>query len=192
MTFGNNSIFPFNKCNNNELIDINNSHRYIPSIDKPVTNLPNHIISEQANRVSGINSHENECEVNLTNLSSCEYYSIVKFHDLISKNNSHNVNIFHNNLNGLETKFDQFHNFLSNNPTDLDIITITETSQQINNVNFKTNIKLEGYEFFSTPTNTSRGGVAIYTKSKFDVIERPDLDIINDHYESIWIETRTQ
>ena len=152
MTFGNNSIFPFNRCNNNELLNINNSHRYIPSVDKPVTNLPNHIISEQAKRISGINSHENESEVNLTNLSGCEYYSHVKFQELISKNNSHNVNIFHNNLNGLETKFDQLHNFLSSNPTDLDIITITETSQQINNVNFKTNIKLEGYELYSTPT----------------------------------------
>ena len=37
---------------------------------------------------------------------------------------------------------------------------------------------------YSTPTKTRKGGVAIYIKSKFDVIERSDLNIINDHYES--------
>ena len=35
-----------------------------------------------------------------------------EFHKLISKNNNHkNVNIYQNNLNGLESKIDKLHNF---------------------------------------------------------------------------------
>ena len=192
MTFGDNTLFPFNLCNKNELININNNDRYIP-IDNPISNLPKHIITEQAIRVSGLNTHDNECEVNLSNLSGCEYYSCTKFHKLITKKNKqNNVNIFHNNFNGLESKFDQLHHFLSSTTSDIDIIAITETSQQANNINFKTNVKLEGYEIYSTPTNTSKGGVVIYTKSKFDVLERLDLNIVNDHYESNWIEIKNK
>ena len=83
MTFGN-TIFPFNNCNYNELININSSDRYIP-IDNPISNLPKHKITEQARRVSGLNSHDSECDINLSKLSGCENYSDIKFHKLISK-----------------------------------------------------------------------------------------------------------
>ena len=100
MTFGNNIYFPFNYCTNNELFNINNSDRYIPS-DPIISNLPNHKISEQAFRVSNINPIDNDYNINLSNLSGCEYYSCPDFHKLLSSNNNinkNNVNIFHNNL----------------------------------------------------------------------------------------------
>ena len=37
-----------------------------------------------------------------------------------------NLNIFHNNLNGLENKFETLHNFLSGANFSFDIIAITE------------------------------------------------------------------
>ena len=131
MTFGNNSIFPFNFCNNKELININNSDISSPNVTHNDT-LPKHIITEQAIKVSNLNSQDSD-NINLSNLSSCEYYSHSKFHELISNNsnnnnNNINFNIFHNNLNGLESKFVLLHNFLSTNSSELDIIAITETS----------------------------------------------------------------
>ena len=195
MTFGNKNLFPFNYCNNKELNDINTSDRYI-SNETINSNIPKHNITEQATRVSNRNLIDDEDNINLSNLSGCEYYSCPDFHKLLNNNDNHNkhnnVNIFHNNLNGLESKFDKFHNFLTTTTTDLDIIAITETSQHVTNTKFKTNVTIEGYKLYSTPTNTRKGGVAIYTKDKFDSIERPDLNIINDHYETIWIEIKNK
>ena len=191
MTYGDNTLFPFNNCNTDEINKINNTDRYIP-LDNPISNLPKHIITEQAVRVSGLNTQDKECEINLTNLTGCKYYSSNKFLKITAKEKTQNkLNIFHNIFNGLESKFDQLHHFLTSTDSDIDIIAITETSQQQNdNVTFKTNVKLEGYELYSTPTNTNKGGVAVYAKNKFNVFERSDLNITNDHYESIWIEIK--
>ena len=192
MTFGNNSLFPFNHCSNNEINNINKLDTCL-SNDIVIDTLPKETITEEAIRVSNLNSHDSD-NINLSNLSSCKYYSCSKFHELMSigNNSNNNVNIFHNNLNGLESKFGLFHNFLSNNSSDLDIIAITETSQQINNLNFKMNVSLDGYTMTCTHSNSSKGGTCIYRKNKFDAIEREDLKIINDHFESNWIEIKNK
>ena len=193
MTFGNNSIFPFNYCSNNDLIDINNKDTcLINNIQTSI--LPDYKITEQAISVSNLNSQDND-NINLSNLSSCKYYSCSKFHNLMSHSNNNtnkNVNIFHNNVNGLESKFKSLHDFFSNNNSDVDIIAITETSQQINNPNFISNVKLDGYTLFSSPTLTNIGGSCIYIKKKFDAFEREDLKIINEHYEATWIEIKNK
>ena len=113
----------------------------------------------------------------IPNLTSCKYYTVSEFYN--SKNNSRKINIFHNNLNGLETKFESLHHFLSNDSTKFDIIAITETSQKKQNEEFFTNINLDGYILYSTPTNSSKGGTIIYTKN-------------HNLYESIWIEIRNR
>ena len=115
----------------------------------------------------------------------CEYYSCADYHKLELNNN---LNILHNNLNGLETKFDQLYNFLCNSPTEPEVIAITETSQANSNENFINKITLAGYSLFSTPTKTLKGGTSIYAKSNLKPIERTDLKILHDHFEAIWIE----
>ena len=193
MTFGNDINFPFKHCNTNELNEINNSDRYLPTPESLKYSLPNHIITEQAIRVSNLNPLDDDGEINLSNLSSCKYYSCSDYQKLNSSNNNNkNINLFHNNFNGLESKFDQFHNFLVTTSADLDVIAITETSQHITNTKFKSNVKIKDYDLYSTPTNTSKGGVAIYTKNKFHITERTDLNIINDQYETIWIEIKNK
>ena len=86
------------------------------------------------------------------------------------KNDDHNLNIFHNNVNGLEMKFENLHHYLSKDSSKFDILAITETSQKINHDEFYTNIKLEGYKKFSTPT--CKGRTIVYTKYSLDVTER--------------------
>ena len=107
-------------------------------------------------------------------------------------NVNNNFNIYHNNVNGLETKFKHIHNFLSNTISDMDVIAITETSQHSSSENFKKNIEFDGYKLHSKPSKTNRGGVAIYVKSKFDSFERTDLNIVHDNFESIWIEIKNK
>ena len=41
-----------------------------------------------------------------------------------------NLKIFHTNINGLESKFDILHELVSNGSSDLDILSITETSHK--------------------------------------------------------------
>ena len=117
---------------------------------------------------------------NILNLTNCKYYTVSEFHNSIAGNN---LNIFHNNINGPETKFENLHQFLSNASTKFDIVAVTETMRSKVNEEFYTNINLEGYANFSTATNTNEGGI-IYTKSPFDVTERLELNICHDLYES--------
>ena len=88
------------------------------------------------------------------------------FYDL---NIMNNLNIFHTKINGLESKFDNLHKFLSNTQSKMDIIAITETSQKNN-----------------------KGGTALYVNEKFNFIERKDLSAQNDDYESVWVEIKNK
>ena len=58
-----------------------------------------------------------------------------------------NFNIFHSNVNGLESKFDSLHEFLSGTSAKLDVVAITETSKK-NEEFFTSNVSLEGYKTF--------------------------------------------
>ena len=110
------------------------------------------------NNYNNNNTFSNSCDKtideNILNLTNCKYYTVSEFHHSAD---NHSLNIFHNNVNVLETKFENLHHFLSNASTKFDIA-ITETSQRIINEEFYTNID------FSTATNTNKGGTIIYTK----------------------------
>ena len=53
---------------------------------------------------------------------------------------------------------------------------------------FITNTDIEGYVVYSTPSNLSKGGTALYINDKFSFIERTDSKIQNDNFESSWVE----
>ena len=80
--------FPFNYCNNNELNNINKLDTCLPN-NTVIDNLPKEIITEQAIKVSNLNTNDND-NINLSNLSSCKYYSCSKFHELMSIDNNSN------------------------------------------------------------------------------------------------------
>ena len=92
---------------------------------------------------------------------------------------SKNFNLFHNNSNGLESIFDNFHQFISENNV-FDVIAITETSQKTANNGFLTNIELDGFSSYSIASNSSRGGSLLYIKNKHKTKVRTDLNIQND------------
>ena len=63
-------------------------------------------------------------------------------------------NIFHANVNGLESKFDNLHTFLAGAESVMDVVAITETSENKDD-SFIKNISMEGYSTpYHTPTNT--------------------------------------
>ena len=155
MTYGNVDSFAFNLCNTKELINLN----FGVSLENT------HVIANEDVQFS--NLCDKDIDTNLPSKTCCKNYSITEFQKVKSQKN---FNIFHNNVNGLETKHDLLHNFLTNNSMDFDIIAITETSLKTGN-NFKTNIDLEGHLSFSIPSNSNKGGSTIYAKSDLNILE---------------------
>ena len=129
----------------------------------------------------------NEVDHNLPNRLINKYYSVGEVHKL---NTSKNFNIFHSNVNGLESKMDLLHEFLSST-SDFDVIAISETSHR-NNVFFKNNVAIKGYNNYFTSSYSEKGGVAIYAKDKFNSLERADLNIKNIDFESTWLEIKNK
>ena len=127
-------------------------------------------------------------EITLPSNLNSKYHSVYDFQKLkIQKN----FNIFHSNVNGIESKFDTLENFLSGATSAMDIIAISETSEDLDN-SFISNISLDGYKLFHTPSTSSKGGTALYVNNDYDIFERNDLKSYSDLYESVWIEIKNK
>ena len=175
----NHNTFPFTLCDDIEIQNINNSNsiRYCES-------LPAFEVVNEVSKFS--NQSNNEVDYNLPARSTCKYYTVNEFQKV---NMTNNLNIFHTNINGLEAKFDILREFVSNEYSDLDIITITETSHK-NEEFFTKDVSLQGYNECYTPSNSNKGGTAIYVKGNYDVFERTDLKNQHDSLASTWIEIK--
>ena len=174
----NNENFAFTLIDDSEIEKINNSDtmrfcEFLPSFD---------CIHETDKFMSVQN--DTDYDQNISSMLHSKYYSVDSFQQL---KNHNNLNIFHSNVNGLESKFDSLHEFLSGTSSASDIVAITETSEQSDNF-FISNVSLEGYTPYYTPTNSSKGGTAIYVNSNFNSFERFDLKIQSDMFESVWVE----
>ena len=147
--------------------------------------LPKFAIVNEVSKFS--NQYDKEIDYNLPVCTSYKYYTVNEFQTL--KNS--NLNIFHTNINGLESKFDNLQEFVSSTSFGLDIISITETSHK-NSEFFATNVSLKGYNEFYTSSNSVKGGTAIYVEVNYDTFERSDHKIQNDCFESTWIEIKNK
>ena len=156
MTYGDLDSGAFNSCNNNEL-DMINDGVSVNETSKRENNFTSQKFS---------NLCDKDIDSNLPNMTCCEDYSVNEFQKIRLEKS---FNVFHNNINGLESKFDSLHNFLANNSTDFDVIAITETSEKVSNENFLANINIDGYLNFSMPTKSNKGGTSIYVKKKNDI-----------------------
>ena len=75
-----------------------------------------------------------------SNLNS-KYHRVDEFQKLKMEKN---FNIFHSNVNRLETKYNDLHTFLNGARTAMDVIAITETSESKDH-SFLKNVNMEGY-----------------------------------------------
>ena len=124
----------------------------------------------------------------LSSKTCCKYYSVEEYQKLPENNN---MNIFHTNINGLESKLDNLHEFISGSQPKLDILAITETSEQ-EKVWFLQNVEIKGYKIFHTASKTSKGGTAVYVDENVNSIERIDLNILHDEFEGAWVEIKNK
>ena len=128
--------------------------------------LPNVEIVNETSQFSNVSS--NEASVEIPSKSCSNYYSVEDFKIL---NIPKNFNIFHTNINGLESKLDNLYEFISGASNKIDIVALTETSEKEDN-GFTGNVEIDGYQKCHTASKTSKGGTAIYVNKYFDLFER--------------------
>ena len=162
------TIFPFGLEDNHELLNIVNTDS-IKSLDY----LPSYGIVSKAHNIEALNQYDVDANI-INNITSQYYFA----HEFKALKESESFTILHSNLNGLENKLDEYQNFISS-VCDIKVLCISETSQK-ENTHFNVNITIDGYrQPFTLGSKTSRGGVAIYVKNDFDVVERNDLNLTN-------------
>ena len=172
------NYIPFFHCNASELYNINTSDdleicKHLPSLE----------VVHQTSSFSKYNLPDVD---DIPNLTTSKYHRVSEFHDL---NKQANFNIFHSNVNGLEGKFDDLHNFLGASKTAMDVIAITETSED-KDKSFIKNVDIKDYKLHSTPSLSQKGGTALYVSTRYNFLERTDLNIQNEDFESIWVEIK--
>lgn len=111
---------PFTLCNNLDLLNLNASNS-----TKFLNSLPTLEIISEISKISDLSS--SDVDLNLAYQYDCSYYSV---NDIQNLNLNKNLNIFHSNINGLESKFENLHEFLFSTKSKMDIVALTETSER--------------------------------------------------------------
>ena len=175
------SKFPFGYLSRMELNDFN-------GLDLPsqLKLLPSY---ELRSKLSGIPKLDNfDIEENDIRAVNSNYYDL---HDFIKLTNfvKKCLSLFHVNIRSLSKHIDELKNVLHASKIIFDFIGVSETKQLINK-DFISNVDIEGYHVYSQPSKSSSGGVAIYVNNKLDHFRKDDLCVIEDDFESLWIEIK--
>ena len=177
----NHEHIPFTLSDDNDIVNINNSDTM-----KFCESLPT---LEEIYVTSNFSSFPKPMEeASLPSNLNSKYHSV---QDLQKLKIQKNFNIFHANVNGLETKFDNLHTFLAGTTSAMDVVAITETSENKDN-SFITNVEMDGYKLYNTATNTLKGGTVLYVNKSYDSFERTELNAQTDLYESVWAEIKNK
>ena len=111
-------------------------------------------------------------------------------HDLtaLSYDKKNDFSEFHLNINSLQYLVDELQTFLSNCPTDFQILGISE-SRLKTDISTTTNIQLPGLNIEHMPTKSANGGALLYIKETINYKLKTDLNVEKEkELESIFLE----
>ena len=95
-------------------------------------------------------------------------------------------------MNGYSCHVDHLQIFLTQSPTVFDVVFISETSLNNDDI-IPDSALLLNYKYpFTTNTLSSKGGVAIFVNSNLDVFEREDLKFCHKEFETVWVEIKNK
>ena len=134
------------------------------------------------------NLHDFDMDENLIHKVNSRYYDIIDFSRI--KKYPHQLSLFHVNLRSLSASIDELHQLLNTFKFKFDIVGISETKEQISG--FLKNVSINGYDLHSQYTSSAAGGVPLYIKSNLDYIIREDFSILDDDFETIWVEIKNK
>ena len=141
--------FPFHDLTDKDLQNVNSAD------NMAFFNLmPEFSTSANVDQIHNLLNHD--IDENLTDNINCKYYT---HNEMCNLNESQKAfNIFHANVNGLESHFQDLHILLANIKCEFSAICISETSQKFNE-KFKGNVSIHGFtEPFTTGSLSSKGG----------------------------------
>ena len=99
------------------------------------------------------------------------------------------LSLFHVDIRCLSKHIDEFEIVLHASKIIFDFIGVSETKQLINK-DFISNVGIEGYQMYFQPSESASDGVAIYVINKLDNFRKDDLSVIEDDFESLWIQIK--
>ena len=149
-------IFPFTYSDKAELNELN-------GIGLP-SQLNSLVPYETRSKLTNLpNLSEFDLDENLAQIKNSKYYEIKDVSKLLIGNSS--FSLLHANLRSLSAHIDDLKLLLDSIKLPLDILGISETKEQVNK-DFSGNVNLAGYDFYSQPSISAAGGVALYINSK--------------------------
>ena len=92
-------------------------------------------------------------------------------------------------MRSLSAHLDELQLLLTALKLKFDISGISETKEQAHG--FSSNVNFNGYTLHSQHSKCSAGGVALYVKSTLDYMLRDDLSVIENEYETLWVEIKS-
>ena len=144
---------------------------------------------ELRSKLSGIPNHDDfDIEENHIRAVNSNYYDL---HDFIKLTYSVKkcLSLFHVNIGSLSKHIDELKNVLHASKIIFDFMGVSETKQLIN-IDFISNVDIEGYQMYPQPSKSASVGVAIYVNNKLDHFKKDDLSVIEDDFESLWIQIK--
>ena len=176
----NSQFYPYFFLDKSELLDLN-------GIDLPsqLNFLESYEIKSKLTDMP--NLHDFDMDNNLIHKVNSKYYDI-DFPQI--KKNSHAFSIFHLNIRSLSVHLEELQLLLNALKINFDVIGISETKEQSGG--FLKNVDLHGYTIHSQHSNSEAGGVALYVKSNLDYIIRDDLNVLENEFETIWVEIKNK
>ena len=177
-------IFPFSHLNNFEFL-----HLLASNCPSTIDSLPSFDILSKLSSMPNLSDFDNNNM--LPNPVNSAYRYLEDFVSIANDLTNPSFSIFHTNISSLEAHFEELQSTLHTINLPFDVIGITETREQKQH-SFKKNVKLDNYQMFSKPTNSSLGGVALYVNRNLNYCERSDLSYVCDEFETIWIEIKNK
>ena len=122
-----------------------------------------------------LNDNNKDEDFDITPIIDCKYFDLNSFK--VNKEDNKIFSLIHLNIASLEKHKEELENILSMLNFKFDVIGITETKIKKGIVpNYNVNIK--GYQYYSTPTESDKGGAMLYIANQHVCKPRVDLDTI--------------
>ena len=181
-----NNIFPFQNIMDNDLHILSEN----PNPKANILNLKN--LRKNFNFTKLSHQTDEETESNFNNY--CDYYDVDEF---IALEKEKTFSIFHTNISSLSANHKNLQILLSNLQHNFDIISLTETWDQIEKRDTFMPNNLNGYHKYNgIPGVTQNGGSGFYVKSNLNCTERTDLDNYSkeckNEFSAKWIEIQNE
>ena len=189
-------IFPFTSITKSELCSMSfNSNTACKCTSKicmsRLDSLPCLDFAIQMNNSHILNDADPDS--NIENKNNFKYYTTHDFHNRLQDFNDSSFSVIHCNVRSLQKNFDNLHQMLSELSLKFQLIAVSETKlyhqhEGKSKTKTKTKTSIPGYKFKSQPSLSQAGGVGFYINENLSFTIREDLNVVNDSFETFWIE----